>query len=65
MNKIRNPNIEIRNKLKEMNPKPTKSQNTNSKHRTWKFPIFEHLDLFRISDFAFRIYSRGKELKND
>jgi hypothetical protein len=27
------------------------------------FGIFDHLDLFRILDFEFRIYSRGKELK--
>jgi len=33
-----------------MNLKPEKIQNTNPKHSVWNFLIFEHLDLFRISD---------------
>jgi hypothetical protein len=44
--KIRNPNIEIRNKLKDLNP--------NYEIRNgfvWNFSIFDHLKLFRISDF--------------
>ena len=37
-----------------MNPKPEKIQNTNPEHLVWNFLIFEHLDLFRNSDFEFR-----------
>ena len=42
-----------------MNPKPEKIQNTNPKHPVWDFLIFEHLDLFRISDFVLRIFVLG------
>ena len=51
-NKIRNSNIEIRNKPKDLNP--------NYEIRNglvWNFLIFAHLELFRISDFEFRICS--------
>ena len=37
-----------------MNPNAEKIQNSNPKHLVWDFLIFEHLDLFRISDFEFR-----------
>ena len=37
-----------------MNSNAEKIQNSNLKHIVWKFQIFEHLDLFRISDFEFR-----------
>jgi hypothetical protein len=50
INKIRNSNIEIRNKPKDLNP--------NYEIRNglvWNFLIFDHLKLFRISDFEFRI----------
>ena len=36
-----------------MKSKLKKIQNTNPKHLVWNFLIFEHLDLFRISDFEF------------
>jgi hypothetical protein len=48
--KIRNPNIEIRNKSKDVKP--------NYEIRNdlvWNFVLFDHLDLFRISDFELRI----------
>jgi hypothetical protein len=49
-NKIRNPNIEIRNKPKDLNP------NYEIRNRlVWNFLILDHLKLFRISDFEFRI----------
>jgi hypothetical protein len=51
-NKIRNPNIEIRNKLKDLNPKYEIRNGF-----VWNFLIFDHLKLFRISDFEFRICS--------
>jgi hypothetical protein len=38
-----------------MNPKPEKIQNGNPKHLVWNFLTFEHLKLFRISDFVLRI----------
>jgi hypothetical protein len=46
--KIRNPNIEIRNKGKALNP--------NYEIRNglvWNFVLLGHLDLFRISSFEF------------
>jgi len=46
--KIRNPNIEIRNNTKDLNPN---YEIRNEFVR--KFPIFVHLKLFRISDFEF------------
>jgi hypothetical protein len=50
VSQILNPNIEIQNKLKDLN--------SNYEIRNgfvWNFPIFDHLKLFRISDFEFRI----------
>jgi len=50
VSQILNPNIEIQNKLKDLN--------SNYEIRNgfvWNFPIFGHLKLFRISDFEFRI----------
>jgi hypothetical protein len=47
--KIRNPKLEIRNKLKIFKP--------NYEIRNdpvWNFVFFDHLELFRISDFEFR-----------
>jgi hypothetical protein len=52
-----NPKSEYRNSKQtqsQMNPNAEKIQNSNRKHLVWKFLIFEHLDLFRISDFEFR-----------
>ena len=47
-NKIRNSNIEIRNKPKDSNP------NYEIQNRlVWSFLIFYRLKLFRISDFEF------------
>jgi len=37
-----------------MNANAEKIQNSNRKHLVWKCRIFEHLNLFRISDFEFR-----------
>ena len=49
-NKIRNPNIEIRNKPKDLNP------NYKMRNRlVWSFLFFDQLKLFRISDFELRI----------
>ena len=45
--KNRNPNIEIRNNLK------SKSQLQNPKRVCLELFIFDHLKLFRISDFEF------------
>jgi len=55
-NKIRNPNIEIRNKLTDKqisnreNPKPRIRRKL-----VWNFIYFGHLKLFRISDFVLRL----------
>src|SRR5262245_66329606 len=56
-NQIRNPNIEIRNKLR----KKSISNWENPKHRVPKEACLElyyfgHLKLFRISDFVLRIF---------
>jgi hypothetical protein len=54
-----NPKSEYRNSKQtesQMNPNAEKIQNTNPKHLVWNFLIFEHLDLFRISDFVLRIF---------
>jgi len=48
--KIRIPKLEISNKPKHSNPK-IDIQN----EIIWNFMFFDHLDLFRISDFEFRI----------
>ncbi len=48
--KIRIPKLEIRNKPKHSNPKIEIQNET-----VWRFPFFNHLDLFRISKFEFRI----------
>jgi len=48
--KILNPKHEILNKQKHSNPK-IEIQN----EFVWDFMFFDHLDLFRISDFEFRI----------
>jgi len=49
-----NPKSEYRN------PKQTQRtreiQNTNPKHPVWNLLIFEHLDLFRISDFELGLF---------
>jgi len=50
-NKIQNPNIEIRNKPKRAKPKLKKIQDG----LVLRFLILDHLKLFRISDFEFRI----------
>jgi hypothetical protein len=45
-------------KSEYQNPKQTqrfKFQLRNPKRFVWNFPIFDHLKLFRISDFEFRI----------
>jgi hypothetical protein len=39
-----------------MKPNAEKIQNTNPKHLVWKFRIFEHLDLFRISSFELGLF---------
>ena len=52
--KIRNSNIEIRNKPKELNPKCRVRNGF-----VWNFLIFDHLKLFRISDFEIRILCLG------
>jgi hypothetical protein len=51
-NKIRNPNIEIRNKLKDLNPKYEIRNGF-----VWNFLIFDHLNCFefRISSFEFAV----------
>ena len=49
-NKIRNPNIEIRNKPEDINPNQEIPNGL-----VWNLLIFDHLKLFRISDFEFRI----------
>ncbi|HUF43259.1 MAG TPA: hypothetical protein VMR20_14990, partial [Verrucomicrobiae bacterium] len=57
-NKIRNPNIEIRNKLGPNKFKIRKSKTANSIHPVWNILValfFIILNLFRISDFEFRI----------
>jgi hypothetical protein len=54
-----NPKSEYRNSKQtqiQINPKPEKIQNSNPKHLVWNFLTFEHLDLFRISDFVLRIW---------
>jgi hypothetical protein len=51
--KIRNPNIEIRNKQ----PKPEKSKTLTPNEPVWTIVFFDHLNLFRISDFELRICS--------
>ena len=48
--KIRNPNLEIRNKPKHSNPK-IEIRN----ELVWDFVVFGHLDLFRISSFEFAV----------
>ena len=48
--KIRNPNIEIRNKRKELN-----SNHEIRNRLVLNFEFFNHLDLFRISSFEFVI----------
>ena len=51
--KIRNPKSEIRNKFKTMENRKT----GNPSERVFIcFPISLHSDLFRISDFGFRIF---------
>jgi len=49
-NKNRNPNIEIRNKPEDLNP-----NHEIPNGLVWNLLIFDHLKLFRISDFEFRI----------
>ena len=51
-NKIRNPNIEFRNKPKDLN-----SNDEVRNGPVWRFLIFDHLKMFRISDFEFRVCS--------
>jgi hypothetical protein len=58
-NKIRNPNIEIRNKYEKLNP--------NYEIRNgfvWNFLIFDHLKLFRISDFEFFVFSLWRDISS-
>jgi len=53
-----NPKSEYRNSKQtqtHMKPKPEKIQKIDPKHLVWNFLTFELLDLFRISDFVFRI----------
>jgi hypothetical protein len=52
--RIRNPNIEIRNKLEIPNSENPKRQ-IRIKH-VLKFVFFSLLNLFRISDFVFRVF---------
>jgi len=50
---------EIQSKKSETN-ETLKSKIKRIKFRdelVWNFALFDHLDLFRISDFAFRIYN--------
>jgi hypothetical protein len=51
--KIRNPNIEIRNKRWQTNPKYQIVQTSES--APFEFFLFVHLNLFRISNFVLRI----------
>jgi hypothetical protein len=48
--KIRNPKLEVRNKPQQSNQNP-KIEIRNE--FVWNFVLFDHLDLFRISDFEF------------
>ena len=52
-NKIRNPKLEIRNKPKYSNSQ-SKSEIPNEP--CLEFCAFDHLDLFRDSDFEFRVF---------
>jgi hypothetical protein len=52
-NKIRNPKLEIRNKQQSNKAKPEKIQNANPKYPVSNIGLFDHLKLFRISDFEF------------
>src|SRR5258708_29886052 len=54
MNQIRNPKHEIRNKRNSQIRNP-KIESGNE--LVWNFLLFYHLNLFRISDFEFRIFS--------
>jgi hypothetical protein len=47
-------------KSEARNPKQTETSNPKIEIRNelvWKFVLFDHLDLFRVSDFEFGTYS--------
>src|SRR5438552_5327106 len=52
----RNPNSEIRNKFK----KRTRRKGQTGRAFVWPFCLFEFSELFRISDFGFRISPRAR-----
>jgi len=52
--KIRNPKLEIRNKRETVKVRIQKLEIGNE--LVWDFLQFEHLDLFRISEFEFRAW---------
>jgi hypothetical protein len=54
--KIRNPNIENRNKLRPNQIQNRKIQNTKTEGVSFGILCFSHLKLFRISDFVLRIF---------
>src|SRR6476660_9128315 len=64
-NKIRNSNIEIRNKSQPNKSKPEPFQNEESESRLFGILcFFGHLNLFRASSFGFRVFSLHKPKQN-